>query len=228
MTWPRLNMVVEGHTEEEFANAILKPHLSSFSVAVSARMVSHRRERSRKYKGGLLKFESLHRDVDLWMREDRSEETHFTTMVDLYAYPSDAPRYEESKNLSPYNKVGLLEKGLGESVNDRRFAPYIQLHEFETILYADLNKWQEYFLGQQSAVDALAASVASFDNIELINDDERTAPSKRILQYLPEYDKPAAGNELARAIGLPTIRDRCKHFDEWLTSLEKLGSASGE
>jgi len=224
MTWTRLNIVVEGHTEEEFANEVLKPHLSRFSVEVSARMLSHRRERSRKYKGGLLKFKFLRQDVDLWMREDRSDEAHFTTMVDLYGYPSDAPRYDDAKNLPPYDKVQLLEQGLAESFNNTRFIPYIQLHEFETILYADLGKWPDYFLGQQNAVDSLAATVASFDSIELINDDERTAPSKRILHHFPEYDKAVAGNVLAIAIGLSTIRDKCAHFDMWLKSLENLGN----
>ena len=35
----RLNIIVEGQTEETFVNQTLKPHLSQFAVGVSARVV---------------------------------------------------------------------------------------------------------------------------------------------------------------------------------------------
>ncbi|HOH30437.1 MAG TPA: DUF4276 family protein [Candidatus Hydrogenedentes bacterium] len=221
--WTRLNIVVEGQTEEEFANEVLRPHLSQYGISVSARMVSNRREHLRKYKGGLLEFEPLRLDISLWMREERTRETRFTTMVDLYAYPNDAPGYDNAQRLQPYDKVRRLEQNLADAVNDTRFIPYIQLHEFETILFADMSKWGPYFLGQGDALNDLRHSVISFNNVELINDDERTAPSKRILQHLPEYDKVLTGNVLALEIGLQTIRDQCRHFNEWITQLEKLG-----
>ena len=223
MSWSRLNIVVEGHTEEEFVKEILKPHFSNYSISVSVRMVANRQSRQRKYKGGLLKFSSLQRDVCMWMREDQAATTRFTTMVDLYGYPSDAPLYDEACTLSPYEKVKLLEQGLEESLDDgsKRFIPYIQLHEFETLLYADLSKWQAYFPGKQIALNNLTQSVASFSNIEIINDSRATAPSKRILEHLPEYDKIVAGVVLATAIGLPVIRKKCVHFDGWLSRLEQ-------
>ncbi len=221
-TWIRLNIIVEGQTEEAFANEVLRPHLSQYSVSVSARVVSHRRERLRKHKGGLLQFEPLRRDISLWLREDRANETRFTTMVDLYAYPADAPGYDVAKRLQPYDKVARLEQGLADAINDPRFIPHIQLHEFETILFADINKWAPYFLGQDDALRALRRSVHSFNNIELINDDERSAPSKRILRHLPEYDKVLTGNVLALEIGLQTIREQCSHFNGWLTQLETI------
>lgn len=235
MTWTRLNVIVEGQTEEEFVNEVLGPHLLQFHVLVVARAVSHVRRRvvtiqgnlleRRKVvcgRGGLGNFSDLRDDIHRWTREDHSTEARFTTMVDLYAYPTDSPHSDEAQRLPPYEKVRLLEQGLAESVNDWRFIPYVQLHEFETMLYADLSKWPSYFLGQQNAVNALASSVDSFNNIELINDDERTAPSKRILEYLPEYDKVFAGNILAMEIGLPAMRTKCAHFNAWLTSLENL------
>ena len=49
----RLNIIVEGQTEETFVNQILTPRLSRFSIGVSARVVTTRKERGAKYRGGL-------------------------------------------------------------------------------------------------------------------------------------------------------------------------------
>jgi len=220
MTWVRLNMVVEGQTEEAFANEVLNPHLSNFSIAVSARMLSHTGGRSRNHKGGIRRIGQLTDDLKRWAREDTSKDVRFTTMVDLYAYPSDAPRYGEAKRLCPYERVELLEKGLKDVIDDRRFIPYIQLHEFETMLFSDFESWHPQFPDRTPAIEALAASVASFENVEFVNDTPESAPSKRVLKYLPEYQKVIAGSVLALEIGLPRIRERCRHFDTWLSALE--------
>lgn len=65
-------------------------------------------------------------------------------------------------------------------------------------------------------------SLVSGKNPELINDGAITAPSKRILNEIPEYDKVTAGVSVAARIGLETLRDKCPHFNAWLTNLEKL------
>ena len=49
----RLNIIVEGQTEETFVNQTLKPHLSRFSIGVSARVVTTKKMRGTKYRGGL-------------------------------------------------------------------------------------------------------------------------------------------------------------------------------
>lgn len=48
--------------------------------------------------------------------------------------------------------------------------------------------------------------------------------SKRIIDEIPEYAgvKPAAGSVIACEIGLPKMREKCPHFDEWVTMLEGL------
>jgi hypothetical protein len=61
-------------------------------------------------------------------------------------------------------------------------------------------------------------------NPKLINDGRETAPSKRILKEIPEYDKATAGPIIAEKRGLPALRAKCRHFHEWLSRLEKLVS----
>lgn len=59
---------------------------------------------------------------------------------------------------------------------------------------------------------------------EEINEGTTTAPSKRIIQHVPVYErsKVRVGASAAAAIGLPVLRTKCPHFDAWLRQLEKL------
>jgi hypothetical protein len=58
---------------------------------------------------------------------------------------------------------------------------------------------------------------------EEINDSKETAPSKRIENHCPSYDKVIDGILIIKEIGLHKIREQCPHFNSWLTRLEKLG-----
>ncbi|MBQ7585779.1 MAG: DUF4276 family protein [Desulfovibrionaceae bacterium] len=44
-----------------------------------------------------------------------------------------------------------------------------------------------------------------------------------LLKKIPEYDKATAGVSIVGRIGLPTLRAKCPHFNEWLHQLEELG-----
>lgn len=225
MTSIRLHIIVEGQTEEQFVNVLLRPHLaqSPFNVWVDARMIRSGETHSRRHKGGLLSFGHLQRDIAEWIRSDQGEDARFTTMVDLYGYPKNAPGYGEAAVLQPYDRVKRLEQELAATIGSRRFLPYIQLHEFETLLYADLSKWRVLLPGNERQIRTLAASVEAFDSIELIDDGESTAPSKRVLQAFPDYDKALWGVVLALEISLEAMRNKCAHFNAWLTGLEDLG-----
>ena len=62
-------------------------------------------------------------------------------MFDLYGLPSDFPGYAKAaEELDPYSRVNVLENALQESINDWRFTPYIQIHEFESLLFSDIEK----------------------------------------------------------------------------------------
>ena len=103
--------------------------------------------------------------------------------------------------------------------------PYIQLHEFEATLLAQPDAILTYYGEYGREVARLTELALSVKSPELIDDGEDTAPSKRIISLIPAYGKakPTAGPTIAAAIGLPTIRAKCPHFDAWLRQLEKLG-----
>jgi hypothetical protein len=65
-----------------------------------------------------------------------------------------------------------------------------------------------------------------FDSPEKINDGEETAPSKRIENIISKYrlKKVRIATVVIPKIGLPMLRERCRHFDECVTKLETLSN----
>ncbi len=57
-----------------------------------------------------------------------------------------------------------------------------------------------------------------FASPEEINDNPETAPSKRISDHFPRYNKVFYGRLIAQNIDIQTIRSECPHFDEWVAS----------
>ncbi len=101
--------------------------------------------------------------------------------------------------------------------------PHLQLHEYETLLYADPDAFAISFDDCDGAIAGLKKIAAEFHDIEHINDGEQTAPSKRIMELLDGYEgmKAIAGPDIAEYIGLKVLRQRCSHFNGWIDRLEK-------
>ena len=225
MSFIRLHVTAEGQTEESFVKNILAGHLALSNVISDARSVltSKDRKAAKEYRGGLISYQKAKADIQTWMKEDHHPECRFTTMFDLYALPEDFPGYAEAKRKAdPYERVKILEDSLGEDINDRRFIPYIQLHEFEALILADPQQLDWEYLEHDGPIGRLIKMVGK-ENPELINDRPETAPSKRILKEIPEYDKVTAGVSVVGKIGVPLLRQKCSHFNDWLTHLEQLG-----
>jgi hypothetical protein len=227
----RLHILAEGQTEEGFVNGILAPALGAYSVFVDAHRITTGRHHGRQFRGGLVNYEHLARDLMLWMKEDQNEDSWFSTMVDFYALPSNFPgRAALSQAVAALDRVTHLESALHQDIVQRlgglpvsqRLIPYIQLHEFEVLLFSDPSGFAEAFPERATAVAQLTAIRSQFYSPEDIDDDPRTAPSKRILDVMPDYEKTVAGLLIAQQIGLEKIRAECRHFDEWLARLIEL------
>ena len=219
----RLNIVAEGQTEQRFIERLIAPHLLRINVFVYCRCV-RTSSKGKIYSGGTSNFSKLKRDIVRWVRQDRQKDARFTTMIDLYGLPGDFPGIEAARILAdPYQAVEDLEKNLRDEIADQRFIPYLQLHEFEAILLAGPEAFSRHF--PNANIDALRDLVNRFDSPECIDDGEKTSPSKRIIDVVPEYayQKAVAGPLIAEKIGLDQIRSKCPHFDEWLSKLENLG-----
>jgi hypothetical protein len=147
-------------------------------------------------------------------------------MIDLYAIHPDFPGLAESEKLrqDPLQRVEFLEQRFAEDIGDRRFIPYIQLHEYEAYLFSDPTCFEYLDAGRTKEIEALQAIASQYLTPELINDGQQTAPSKRIIAQFPDYGKAKSvfGPQLAEQIGLQVIRSKCFHFDKWLARLESL------
>lgn len=223
----RLNVIVEGQTEETFVNRILGPYLGVLNVFVSARRVETGRKRGRIFRGGMISYLKAKKDIELWMKEDKGDDARFTTMFDFYRLPDDFPGFEEAKQkFDPYEKIKIIEEKFKSDIAPLRFIPYLQLHEYEALLFSDIDKLHYYYIDHNSQLNKLKQDISGITNPELINDNPEAAPSKRIIKYLPSYEKekPAAGPIIAEHIGLQKIRSKCQHFNAWVSLLESLGS----
>ena len=213
LIYVRLNFIVEGQAEETFVNRTLKLRLGSSSVGASVQVVTTRRTRGRKYRGGLSTYAKARNDIARWLKQDRRPNVRFTTMFDLYGLPPDFPGYETAANGDPHRRAEALENALKNDIGDERFIPCIQLHEFEALLLSDPEKLRAQFDGG-GGIARLTTAVARFPSPEHVNDGAVVAPSKRIIHEIPEYEgrKTSAGPIVAGQIGLPTLRSKCTRF----------------
>lgn len=220
----RLNFTAEGFSEERFVKDILAPHLVHFNVVVDVRRILTNRKLRKR--GGIVSFQRFKNDVTQWIKEQPN--AYHTTFIDLYGLINDFPNFKETLGKEPYHRVTQIEAGIAKEINHHTFIPYIQLHEYEALLFSDpqaMLDWLSLYNG--ILVDAFSGiKAAAGGNPELINDSPETAPSKRILAHCETYDKIDDGILILKEIGLPTLRAECKHFDAWITQLEKLGQAS--
>lgn len=208
----RLGVVAEGQTEVEFVSWVLADHLRCRGVEPTPIP--------------LLGNISVQRLANNMARVYREFDV-VTSLVDFYGFRGKGNA-----------TVDDLEKQVGQQVqlyvrrrwDVRRVIPYVQKHEFEALLFADVQAFAAIDVSPQD-VGQLAAVSSQFAP-EDIDDDPHTAPSKRIAAVVPGYDKVVGGTVVASEVGLPVMRSACPRFDTWLTRLEALdtefsGSSKG-
>lgn len=225
----RLYLFAEGQTEQTFAGNVLKPHLALHSVFMhNPVLVAHAKKRGRVHRGGVDRYLPMKNDILRFLAQEKEADVFFTTMIDLYGIHTDFPGLGEAESLRhmPEKRVELLEKHFAQDIGDQRFIPYIQLHEYEAYLFSDPTCFSYFYDHHDNEIAALQVIARSKGNPELINDGQHSAPSKRIIDQLPDYEdsKSAVGPQVAELIGLDVIRGKCPHFSAWLSRLEQLGN----
>lgn len=225
----RLLIHVEGETEETFVNEVLRKHLCDHGYeSVGARLIGNARLRQRR--GGIRAWSSVRADIVKHLREDLGSLA--TTMVDYYALPTSGdktwPGRDRATVASFSQKAITVEQALqsdlatvmGDNFNQSRFIPFVIMHEFEGLLFSDCDAFSKGICRPEMK-DDFQAIRDEFNTPEEINDSPFTAPSKRVLNLIPNYEKPLLGTLAVLEIGLDTIRTECPHFNDWLTFLER-------
>lgn len=218
-----VNIVVEGQTEETFVRDLLSPWFGELGIFVVARRVETGRKRGHIFRGGVSNYQKIRRDIIQWLKQ--RNDAWCTTMFDLYGLPQNFPGLSGvTSQIPPYVKVKSLETALEDDIDHRRFIPYIQLHEFESLVFTDVNKINSFYVDKRQAIERLQRHMENLDTPEMINDGPDTHPSKRIIKEIPEYydDKALVGPMVVQAIGLEKLRQSCPHFNDWICQIEKL------
>jgi len=211
-------IIVEGQTEEEFVYSSLRPYLNSYGIYdVRAILV----ETSRGHKGGDLKFSRFKRNaINLLNRET---DIIVTSLIDFFRLHTDFPKFDEAKSIKDkVSCVNFLERAIAEQIISPRFIPYIQLHEFEALLFSD--KIGIEYIPDIPRVKLIEFYfiIKQFPNPELLNDGTETAPSKRLTKLIPGYQKTLHGPLIAMEIGMTTILEKCPRFSSWVKSIIEL------
>ena len=217
----RIHCIVEGQTELAVFTNILAPYI--FSKTGSYISFS-----TLKYTGGgIVNYSKLFVELRNHLRD---KEKILTTFFDYYGILESHhfPNYQEAKQKQsdPTKGVQLLEQGIADDLKSkgieiRNFVPYIQLHEFEALLFSSAEGFSLF--NNPSIVADINSIITRYENPEDINDSPLTAPSKRIIAIFEKqglrYEKIIDGNNIATKIGLETLMERCPRFRNWVQLL---------
>jgi len=224
-----VNVLVEGYSENTFIKDVLGPYLKEhhnidmIPTIITTKIVGT----GANFKGGLTNLNYHHFISDLQRLIRSTPHGIVTTFIDYYALPSKFPGYtQRTYYATPVQQVQFLQQELknelAKEVNVGNFHPYIQLHEFEAMLFSDKVGFEMNIDPAKWNVGELVNIVNTYDNPEDINQGAETAPSKRILRHYSEYQKVIEGNYILLDIGLETVLGKCPHFNSWVQNLISL------
>ncbi|PYD85245.1 DUF4276 family protein [Pseudomonas syringae] len=218
----RVHVICEGQTEEMFINEVLAQAFQNLDIYLIPALIG-----KPGHKGGNFRFERLLSDVEKRLLGDR--QAYCTTFFDFYGLPEEFPGKANASGKSTVDEKAdcLLEamtERLANKLGDeamRRFIPYVQMYEFEGLLFSCPTRLA-VGINQPALEDRFLHIRNEFETPEAINNSPMTAPSKRLQKLYDGYDKPLHGSLAAIEIGLPIIRQQCTRFDAWLRQMEAL------
>ena len=220
-------VLVEGPTEQRFIKNLLAPYMFDRGVFLTPIILDKPGE-----KGGDVKFARAQNDIEKHVKQRR--DTWITLMVDYYGIKSDWPGYADSKQASLHTrKAQIMNEATASAVAelfpeyapDKRFIPYVSMHETEALYFSNPAILAEKLEVSQKLIDDI---LAKSGEPEKINDDSQTAPSKRLEQLSARFKKTSTGLAIANAVGIERMREACPLFNEWVAKLEHLTTADAK
>ena len=208
----RLAVSVEGQTEEEFVKRVLAGHLRRGRVESTPILLGRGRGRS---GGGNVSSDRLVSEM-VWLLHSFDA---VTSLVDFYGFRNKGDRSVDGLEAHLRREIAGR---IGSDRDTRMVVPYLQRHEFEGLLFSNVEVFERQVGFPSGCRGELQAVREGFATPEDIDDHPRTAPSKRIAKVIPGYRKPLHGPLLAEEIGLDRIRAECPRFHAWVLRLESL------
>lgn len=215
----RLDIIVEGQSEREFVSQCLAPYLERLGVINGYDVSPIVIRTNTNNRGGMTKYSQLRDDIRKSLSSG-NQQLIVTMMVDFFRLPTNVPKPDNYDDLAlDQDKADAIQQCIADDINDSRFVPYIQLHEFEAFLFADSTGF-DYCYGTRDKRSALLYNIISqYSNPEDINSSPAGAPSKRMLSIIQEYDKVIDGNLIILQNGIDAILSKCPRFRTWVNLL---------
>lgn len=144
---PKVHVLVEGQSEALFIKQLLTDYLNAkrtdgkYLSIHSVLVQTSKNASSPQKKGGYVPFSKIEEQVHKLLGDTSA--VLVTTMLDFYRFPQDLLR-KQSLPSDPFKAVESLEGEFRDRINDDRFLPYISLHEFESLLFADLEVFKNH------------------------------------------------------------------------------------
>ena len=113
-----------------------------------------------------------------------------------------------------------MENQFSTDINQTKFLPYLQLHEFEALVFASEDKLPIAFVNKNREIQQVSEVNNEFASPEEINEKPNSAPSKRLKSIFPEYQKTFHSQLILSQTNIDDLRTKCEHFNSWLTKLE--------
>ena len=219
----RVRVIVEGQTEERFVSGPLASSLAAHGVFVTPTLVG-----VPGHRGGNVNYARVKNDIVTALKQDHG--VYCTTLLDLYRLGDSFPTLMPDRKLVGQERVVDVEMALHREVSreipnlrpELRFIPYVQIYEFEGLLFSNPAALAEAMFREDLA-EKLEQIRAEFATPEDINDGPKTAPSKRLLNLEPRYEKVISGTLAAENMGVQTICAHCPRFRSWYERLAALG-----
>ena len=214
----RLVIIAEGETEESFVNNILCHFFCSKGIYNSIQCF-----KTKHSHGGMSKYSYIKKDILNIIYE---KDVVVSMMIDFYRLPSDFPGFNDLKVTQTHQEqANLLETRIKKDLEDSQnqlfdnFIPYIQLHEFEALVFASISGIDSLFERSEMDYNGLMNVIQQYPNPEDINNHPDTAPSVRLKKLISGYNKVLHGIDIINTVGMAELLEKCPRFKTWIESM---------
>jgi Domain of unknown function (DUF4276) len=216
----RVVIICEGETEREFCKTLLASYFGKRNIHIQSPLI-------KRSMGGIVRWSILKKEIENYLKEN---DVYVTMLIDYYGLYSkyNFPGWDESlKRIDKNERMDFLEAAMQNDISEtlrHRFIPYMQLHEFEGLLFNNIEVFYEQV--PKNELVGIAELEKTFrdypDNPEMINNIPETSPSHRLERIISGYNKILYGHYFAEAIGLEKIRLKSPRFNQWMNKIETI------
>ena len=214
-------VIVEGQTEARFVKEVLAPYWAQRGIYAFPTVV----RTSPQQRGGDIRFDRL----KVYIRNHllQRTDTLVATFVDYYGLKEWPGKEKTPAHATPEQIADHLNKAARAEIarsypdcdSDRRYFPFIAVHEFEALLFSDPTTLAKELGIDEAAIEKLLDECNG--SPEQIDNHPATAPSKRLRAWNARYRKTLDGIRIAAQIGIDQMRERCPNFNKWMAAMEK-------